>query len=317
MVNEGGTVLVTGGTGFVGRHVVDSLLSQGYTVAAASVPGDPQLVDLPESVESLAFDIADTTAVTAVLERLRPQAVFHIAGLARGQDLARLLSVNAVGTDCLLRAARELTTPPTVIIPGSAAEYGLLAAGQPADEATALVPISAYGVSKVAQTLIGLGYARRHEAPVVVGRVFNITGPREPSTMLIGAIAEQIAAIEAGDRPSVLRVGNLDPYRDYLDVRDAVLGLVSLWREGRSGEVYNLCSGVPVQVRAVVEQLVALSEVDIEILPDPERQRPSDIPFCAGDSQRMRRETSWRPTYDLSASLADTLSWWRRRRDLR
>jgi len=314
MVNEGGTVLVTGGTGFVGRHVVDSLLSQGYTVAAASVPGDPLLLDLPEPVAGLAFDIADVASVSAVLERLKPQAVFHMAGLARGNDPARLLSVNAVGTDHLLRAARELSAPPTVVIPGSAAEYGLLDAEQPADEGAPLRPISAYGVSKVAQTLTGLSFAWRHQVPVIVGRVFNITGPREPPTMLIGAIAEQIAAIEAGDRPPVLRVGNLDPYRDYLDVRDAVLGLVSLWREGRSGEVYNLCSGVPVQVRAVVEQLVSLSEVDIEILPDPERQRPSDIPFCAGNPRRVLQATSWRPEHDLAASLADTLAWWRARR---
>jgi GDP-4-dehydro-6-deoxy-D-mannose reductase len=311
-----GTVFVTGGTGFVGRHLVDLLLHDGNDVVLASVPGDPLLGDLPASVTSLALDILDADVVAGVFDRIRPAVVFHIAGLARGNDLRQLLNVNVVGTDNVLRAARAMATPPRVVIPGSAAEYGLLIEGQPARETTPLTPLSAYGVSKAAQTHTGLGYAWRGEVPVVVGRVFNITGPREPSSMLIGAIAEQIAAIESGERPPILRVGNLDPYRDYLDIRDAVRGLWLLYLEGRPGEVYNLCSGVSIQVRAVVDQLVGLSGVEIEILPDPERQRPSDIPYCAGDPERVQRDPSWRPERTLGSSLTDSLAWWRERHNL-
>lgn len=309
--NTAATVLVTGATGFVGRPLVDLLLANGHRVAAASVAGDRLLETLPEGVEGLAFDILDGDAVAEALGRLQPAAIFHLAGLARGGDLQRLLSVNVMGTETVLRAAHGMASPPTVILPGSAAEYGALPHGEPAQETAPLRPLSPYGVSKVAQTLTALGYAWRHEVPVVVGRVFNITGPGEPATMLVGAIAEQVAAIEAGRRDPVLRVGNLDPYRDYLDIRDAVRALYALWQAGTPGEIYNVCSGAAIQVRSVVERLVAQSRVAISVEPDPERQRPSDLPYCVGVPARIRSATGWRPTLGLEVSLGAALDWWR------
>ena len=311
MERTAGPVLVTGATGFVGRHMVDLLLGHGYEVAAASVPGDPLLPALPPGVSRLAFDILDLEATTEALARLAPSVVFHLAGLARGGDLQRLLAVNVMGTECLLKAARALDQPATVVIPGSASEYGIFAAPEPVNEDAPLAPISAYGVSKAAQTLLGLSYARRGDVPVVVGRIFNITGPREPQAMLVGAMAGQVAAIERGRLPAVVSVGNLDPYRDYIDVRDAVQGLWLLSRYGESGRAYNLCSGTAIQVREVVRRVVALSNVPIRIEPDPDRQRPSDIPYCAGDPQRAESATGWQPQYSLDESLQAALAWWR------
>ena len=305
------TVLVTGATGFVGQHLLAWLMAQGYTVVAHSIPGDPLAATLPLSVRYVARDVTDAEAVRQMVEETAPSAIFHLAGLVQSDNVQRLFTINVLGTDAVLRAARSLPSPPTVVIPGSASEYGVLNNWEFISEDTPLRPISAYGVSKVAQTLTALGYAWRGEAPVVVGRIFNIAGPGEPDKMLGGAMASQIAAIEAGDRPPVLRVGNLTPYRDYVDIRDAVRALGMLWGKGKSGQVYNICSGKPVQVQHVVDTLVGLARCPITVEPDPDRQRPSDIPFCAGDPARIRDAIGWTPAYTLKRTLADTLDGWR------
>lgn len=306
-------VLVTGGTGFVGQHLVSLLVGQGCRVTVTSIPGDELLARLPEEVDGHAFDIRNGGAAAEVLARVKPDVIFHLAALVGGGDLATLLSVNVVGTDTLLRAARSLETPPLVVIPGSAAEYGLPNGHEAFDEESSLRPISDYGVSKAAQTLTGLSWARRGELPVIVGRIFNMAGPGEPSSMLCGAVASQIAGFEARGEAGTLRVGNLSPYRDYVDVRDVVRALETLWRQGEPGRIYNISSGVARQVRDLVRELVAKARVPIDVQPDPERQRPSDIPYCCGDSRRLRDQTAWTPQYGLDATLSDTLDSWRDR----
>lgn len=303
------TILVTGATGFVGQHLLALLLAQGCAVTAVLQPATP--ATLPAGVATATADVTDTAAMSAVLQAHQPDLIFHLAGLVRGQDTAALWRVNVQGTEAVLEAASQLATPPRVVIPGSAAEYGLLVGDQPVTEMAQTRPLGSYGVSKVAQTLLALGYAWRGQVPVVVGRVFNITGPAEPAAMLGGAMAAQIVAIERGEQEPILRVGNLSPTRDYVDIRDMVQALWLLGQQGQAGEIYNICSGQAVQVAAVVEQLVALGRVPITIQPDPARQRPSDIPHCVGDSTKLRAATGWQPTLNLTTSLADLLDWWR------
>lgn len=307
------TALVTGATGFVGQHLVARLLEHGYRVVTHSIPNDPLADALPTGVEYAACDITRADAVLRLVADIRPNEIYHLAGMVRGRDLQRLLAVNALGTDAVMRAAAALATPPVVVVPGSAAEYGLLTTRDHVRETTPLRPNSAYGVSKVAQTMTALSYALRGQVPAVVGRIFNITGPAEPAVMLCGAVASQIAAIEAGETPPVLKIGNLSPYRDYVDIRDAVHALWMLAQHGKPGEIYNISSGEPRQVESVVGALIAQSRVPITIEPDPERQRPSDIPFCAGDPTKINQEVGWTPARSIEDTLRDTLDWWRER----
>jgi len=253
----------------------------------------------------------DSDSLSHIIKQTSPQVVFHLAGLARGDDLAELLSVNVLGTKTLLDALRPLTEPPVVIIPGSAAEYGFPVDLRPVDESAALRPVSSDGVSKAAQRFLGQGYALRGSVPFTIGRVFNILGPGEPASMLCGSIAAQVAACEAGHQPPVVRVGNLAPVRDYVDVRDAARALWLLALEGVPGAIYNICSGQPRRVEDVVRQLLALSSEKLSLWPDPERQRPSDIPHCVGNPDRLHSATGWISQFSLEESLQATLTWWR------
>jgi len=305
--------LVTGGTGFLGHHLVTRLLAEGCDVAVTSIPGDPLLSRLPSGVRGYGYDVRDADASALALREQHPDVVFHLAALLRGRSLAALLAVNAGGTDVLLAAAREMVAPPRVVIPGSASEYGVPDGERPLVEEDPLRPISPYGISKAAQTLTGLSYARRNEVPVIVGRVFNMSGPGEPRSMLCGALASQVAEIESRGRSGAVSVGNLSPFRDYLDVRDVVGALWNLANSGEPATVYNICSGTARQVAEVADHLVSLSRVPVELVPDPTRQRASDIPYCRGSAARLKAATGWLPDYPLATTLADTLDSWRDR----
>jgi GDP-4-dehydro-6-deoxy-D-mannose reductase len=319
-------VLVTGATGFIGRHLVARLLWLGCGVTAVYKPDDPLRDVLPPGVSACACDLEDAAQVNALLAETQPALLFHLAGLVRGSDLRQLFVANVLLTDHILQAASRLPAPPRVIIPGSAAEVGLLD-NAAVESGAALRPLSVYGVSKAAQTLLAQCYSRQGKAPVVVGRIFNVTGPGEPATMLCGGMAAQIvaveaaqiaaveaaqtAAVEAADQPPTLRVGNLSPTRDYLDVRDVVVALWLLGRHGRAGGVHNICSGEERRVEDVVRSLAACSTWPIALEVDPERQRPSDIPRCVGIPDATLAALGWRPTIPLAQSLAETLAWWR------
>ncbi|MCS7221681.1 MAG: GDP-mannose 4,6-dehydratase [Anaerolineae bacterium] len=305
-------ILVTGATGFIGRHLIHLLRSLNHEVAASSTPGDPLAKALPEEVIFLPCDIRDFDAIYRIMIEVKPHLIFHLAGLARSDDLEKLLSINVMGTSVLLRAAAHLPSPPKVVIPGSASEYGLQDGNQPINEQAPLRPLSAYGISKAAQTLLGQSYALRQLVPVVIGRIFNITGPGEPSTMLCGSLASQIVAAEKGERPPTIQIGNLSSIRDFLDIRDAVRALWLLALHGQSGQVYNICSGHGRLVKEVVYDLLALSSVSLALEYDPARSRAADISYCVGDATQLHRTTGWKPMIPFPNSLRDTLDWWRR-----
>ena len=186
--------LVTGATGFIGRHLVALLSWKGYQVSALCMPDDPLRDVLPAEVECWEADLADAAGVGQAISAAQPQVLFHLAGLVRSNNLEQLLNVNVLGTENVLRAAGQLPHLPRVVIPGSAAAVGL--ANRPINEQTPMRPLSPYGVSKAAQILISQTCFRSRGLPVVIGQIFNLTGPGEPPTMLCGAIASQIVACE-------------------------------------------------------------------------------------------------------------------------
>ena len=309
MGSESKRALVTGATGFVGRHLVSLLLRESYEVTALCMPGDPLRTVIPTEVDCLEVDVTDQAGMADALTSARPDFLFHLAGLVGSNNLEQLLAINVLGTEHVLQAASQLPKPPRVIVPSSAAAVGLTDA--PIDEQSPLYPLSAYGVSKAAQTLLAQSYARRGQAPVIIGRIFNITGPGEPPTMLCGAMAAQIVACEVAEQPPIISTGNLSPTRDFLDVRDVVRGLWLLVQHGQPGEAYNICSGEERCVEDVVRQLIAHSTLEISQQPDPARQRPADVPRCVGVPNPFLRSVGWQPVISLEDSLRDTLAWWR------
>jgi GDP-4-dehydro-6-deoxy-D-mannose reductase len=254
-------------------------------------------------------DITDRQSVLASLDAIKPSAVFHCAGIAdvhsTWSDSATALRVNVIGTHNLLTAIEELGLAVPVLVTGSALIYRPSTAALSED--SPIGPTSPYGVSKLAQELVGFAARGR----VIVTRSFNHAGPRQGPAYVTSSFARQIAEAEAGRREPVLSVGNLDARRDITDVRDTVRAYRLLLDQGRSGTAYNVCRGEAFRVGDLLESLVSQASVAIEVRSDPARLRPNDNPIVLGSPARLTGDTGWAPTIPIQQTLRDLLEYWR------
>lgn len=305
-------LLLTGVSGFVGRHLVEFLRAERPQVEVVGLARHP----LP-GVPFVEADLEHPASVDAALEAVAPDAIVHLAAQSSPHhswvDPQRTLATNVLGLLHLLEAARRRGLRPRVLVVGSAEEYGLCRAEDlPLREDAPLRPLSPYAVSKVAQSFLALQYTLSGRVETVRTRTFNHTGPGRGEAFAESSFARQLAEIEAGRRPPVIDVGNLEAVRDFSDVRDVVRAYWLLLERGRAGEVYNVCSGRGVRLRDVLDRLIALSGLDVEVRLDQARLRPSDIPELVGDPGRLLAETGWQAARPLESTLCDLLEHWRR-----
>jgi GDP-4-dehydro-6-deoxy-D-mannose reductase len=312
-------VLITGITGFVGSHLAEFVLQQP-DVELFGIERWRSKTDYIEHLKPRVMlydcDIRDATSIRRVIGEVQPDWVFHLAAQSfvgvSWTAPSETLTTNIIGQLNLLEAIRQVAPRARVHIAGSSEEYGLVHPQElPIREGQALRPLSPYGVSKVAQDLMGYQYAKSYGLHIVRTRAFNHTGPRRGEVFATSNFAKQIALIEAGLQPPVIAVGNLDARRDFTDVRDIVSGYWLALERGESGEVYNLCSGHDWGIGEVLDMLRALSPADTEIRVDPQRLRPSDVLVLRGDASRFAQQTGWQPTIPLQQTLADLLEYWR------
>ena len=307
-----GPVLVTGAAGFAGSHLVELLSQRGYSPTGWMRPGAIPPRGLPP-IDWQAVDVLDAGTMTRTIGSLRPAVVFHCAGaahVARSWSEARsTLEQNALGTHHLLNALRAAGLHARVLIPGSSMVYG------PADNAIGenhpLAPASPYGLSKLAQEMLGQRSIQEDRQQVLLTRSFNHTGPRQDPSYAAPGFARQIALIEAGRRAPVIDVGNLEASRDLTDVRDTVRAYLDIVEKGRPGVIYNVCSGRAHKIGDVLNGLIAHSRMPVEIRVDPSHYRPDDMPLSLGDGRRIERDVGWRPVIPFGQMLADLLDYWR------
>lgn len=314
--------LITGAAGFVGVHLARHLLeaAPGAEVWGMVWPGaDPEsLASLPPAVHTAAGELRDPGSLESVLRAARPDVVYHLAAASTVASSwaapTEAMEINAVGQINLLEGLRALGLDPTVVVACSAEAYGRTA-HCPVTEDAPLAPLSPYAVSKASQDLIAAQYHAAYGLRTIRLRLFNHTGPGRPERFVASSFARQIAEIERGARPPVLRVGNLDVVRDFTDVRDVVEAYRLVAARGTPGAVYNVCSGAKVSVRELLATLLEAAGVKAEIEVDPQLLRPADIPVLWGDHGRLTADTGWRPAIPLERTLADLLVWWRQRLD--
>lgn len=302
------TVLVTGHNGFTGRHLIDHLRIQDEPIRIVGF-------DLRESADAqverqFVGDLNNIETITSALSAARPDTIIHLAGRMPPATDAEMWATNVGGTFSLLEAVRSAKMTPRVLAIGSAAEYGPADASRIAED-HAGGPATAYGRTKLAQTLLCQQYCARFGLPIVIARPFNLFGPGMSSLTVIGEICSQIAR-EPPDR--VIRLGNLASARDFIDIRDAVSAYWDIARQGRAGEIYNVCSGQTTTIRALVETLIGITEEDYTLESRPERLRERDVPQSHGDHARLTRLTGWQPSVPLADALRDTLASFRAQR---
>ncbi len=298
------TIVITGGAGFVGQHLAAELRNRPNTNIVSW--------DQPD------IDITDPETFRRQLETEQPAWIVHLAGIAavgtslKDPDLVRRVNIN--GTKNVLQAVKQLSPGTQVLVASSADIYGAKAneySGRPLPELPLVdaLPQNPYAISKLDMERM---IVDEFNDFVIRVRPFPHIGPGQKLGFVTADFASQIAAIETGRQESTMQVGNLKAERDFTDVRDVVRAYRLLLEQGQVGEVYHVATGQGTSIQSILDQLVALSGMQITVEQDAERMRPSDIPSLIGDASKLQAATGWKPAIGLADSLKDILEYWRR-----
>ena len=305
-----GPILITGATGFAGGHLVESLAGSNRLVGWGRSTPRPEIAHL---VESQAVDLLDREQVRSAIASLRPPTIFHLAGAPHvaesWRDTTKPLAGNVLATSHLFDAIRRAGLTCRVLVTGSAVVYA--PSDTPIKEEATLAPRNPYALSKLAQEQLAMRAFADDGLDIVMVRPFNHTGPRQPPAFVAPSMARQIALIEKGDAEPVIRVGNLDARRDFTDVRDVVRAYVSLATLGKSGEIYNVGSGVGRSVQSLLDALKSRACVEVQVEVDPERLRPTETSALVADTTRLRDRTGWQPRISFESMLDHLFEYWR------
>ncbi len=319
-------ILITGIAGFVGSHLADFLLkkevSEIYGLKRWNIErmrNIRHLLDNPR-VKLLDCDITDPIGVRAVLEKIRPDKIYHLAAESfvspSWHHPSHYMDVNFKGTVNFLDAMRELKLNCRFLIPGSGEEYGEIYEDEvPITEGTLLRPVNPYAVSKIAQDLIGYVYYRSYGTPVIRTRAFNHEGPRRDYVFGVPWYAYQIARIEAGKQQPILTHGHIDDRRNFTHILDLVEAYWLAMEKCEPGELYLIGHEDEASIhtyREIIAMLIEKSRVSgIQMKTDPDLVRPTSVPRLIGDTSKFRSLTGWQPEIPFDRILDDTLNYWR------
>jgi len=297
-------IAITGADGFVGRHLCALLREHGDDPVELT---GPRREGHPAAAHGMPVDVTDAAAVANALSDPRLDAVIHLAGFSSvgksHEAPGAAFAVNAVGTVNVLRAARTRR----VLVIGSGEMYGAVEPGTRANEGHPLRPLSPYAASKVAAEVAALQFHRSYAADVVCARPFNHLGPGQDPSFVVPAFAAQLLEIKRGRAEPVVRVGNLEPVRDFSHVRDVVEAYRLLLEKGRAGEAYNVCSGRGQSIRDLLDRMIELTGVRAKVEVDPARIRPVDLPSLVGDPSKLIA-LGWRPRRTAQDALTEVLA---------
>jgi GDP-4-dehydro-6-deoxy-D-mannose reductase len=310
--------LLTGASGFVGGWALRRLEARRTSDLEIFASGHKSEIH-SRAAKAVRLDITDRAQVDEVVGVVRPSAVIHLAAVSAVREAKEApraaWEVNLNGTMNLAEALFRYCPQARFIFVSTSEVYGGAAStrGAPLDETAPLDPLNAYAASKAAADLM-VGQMARDGLNALRVRPFNHTGPGQTERFAIPAFAAQIARIEAGAQEPVIRVGNLDGRRDFLDVRDVADAYLSLALSSfffQPGLVLNLASGTGRRIGEILEELISLANVKIRVETDPFRLRANETPFANADASRIRDLLGWEPRISWSQTLADILEFWR------
>jgi GDP-4-dehydro-6-deoxy-D-mannose reductase len=309
------TVLVTGANGFVGRYLSRALLDQFAGQVDIVETSRKQDVDTSATGRAtVVLDVTDADAIADVVRTYRPTHVINLAGIASvnaaNADPAKSWQVHVFGALNIANALKANAPDAVLISVGTGQVYGASARHVAVlDESTVLTPTNVYEVTKAAGDL-ALGAMVEQGLRCIRMRPFNHIGPGQTEDFVVPSFAMQVARIEAGLQSSVLRVGNLEAERDFLDVRDVARAYalaVAKADQIPTGTILNLASGTPIRISSILDKMLAQSRVPITVQQDPARMRPSDTPRYVGSAARARTLLDWTPIHSIEDTLKTVL----------
>lgn len=308
-----GSVIITGGAGFVGRHLITEL--QKHHSFSEIIVFDRRVDNLLTGITGHAIDITNPDTYVEILRDAQPSWIIHLAAVSSvgfsldHEELTR--TVNVFSTETLVQEALAVKPDTKFLIISSADIYGFIGfeplSELPLSEAH---PTNPYGKSKLEMEQI---IEEKYNQYCIRVRPFPHIGPGQGKGFVTADFASQIAAIEQGKQAPEILVGNLEARRDFTDVRDVVRAYRLLIEKGALGEVYHVASGQAYSIQYVLDVLLALSSVSIQVTQDNSRMRPSDTPVLIGAIDKITSEIGWKPEIPIETSLQDILEDWRTR----
>lgn len=312
---EAKRILVTGSNGFVGRYLVEHFQTGAHQFIRG-MSGHGQRGELAS--DQVILDVCDADAVEQVVAAIKPTHLIHLAAISNvpfSVDNPGLTwKTNVLGTVNVLNALSLFAPDCFALVVSSSEVYGgAFQSGQALSENAPCLPMNPYAASKRAAELAAEQFFRQG-LKGAIARPFNHIGPGQSAGFATASFARQIALIEGGKQEPIIRVGNLEASRDFLDVEDvcrAYMKLIQASAEISPGTIYNIASGVPVNIGDILQRLLAMADVKIAVEIDSERLRPSDTPFAVGNAQRLKQAVGWAPTVSLENTLSRLLDDWR------
>ena len=315
-------VLVTGGGGMVGSHMLELLTAQGHTVLGTYYKPTTNIAELDSSIKILECDVRYYQSVLRIISDFKPEQIYHLAAQSyptvSWEHPQATMETNVNGTINLFESIKEVRKTdaaydPMVVVACSSAEYGqtLDEIDDPFVKETAeLKPLHPYGVSKVAQDLLSFQYYRNDHIRCIRVRIFNSTGTRKVNDVTSDFTRRAVMAERAGSY--TIKVGNLETKRAIMDQRDLVNGLMLLAERGIPGEVYNLSSEHCYQMSDIVRMIEEIMEHKLETEIAPELLRPTDEKIIIGNIDKLKRDTGWTQKIPMEQTVRDMLAYWRR-----
>lgn len=323
-------ILITGITGMVGSHLADYLIKNTdweiYGLCRWRSPLDNishliEDINNKKRIHLVYADLRDTMSIDNVMKEVKPDYVSHLAAQSypKTSFTAPLdtLDTNIQGTARVLEAVKNNCPNAIVHVCASSEVFGRVPKEKlPIDENCTFHPASPYAISKVGTDLIGRYYAEAFNMTVMTTRMFTHTGPRRGDVFAESTFAKQIAMIESGLIPPVIKVGNLDSLRTFADVRDAVRAYYMLLTVNPvGGEYYNIGGQYTCKVADMLDYLISLSPMKdkIKIEVDPDRLRPIDADLQVPNTDKFTKHTGWKPEISFETTMQDLLNYWRDR----
>ena len=302
----------------IGKHLARVLSEQGYEVAGIS-----RATSAARYITERPFywhykgDISDIKFLKVVWKDWQPDIVYHLAAQAyngeswKAEDTTYQLNIQ--GSRNVFETHMEFTPKARMIPACSSAEYGFIPNDKPINEdITPLRPITPYGVSKAAMEMMARQFHYNYGMDIVLPRLFIHVGPDHPPVTALQNFARQLASVKLGLQEPVLKVGNLESARDFVDVRDGAKALALLAEKGISGEVYNLCTGKAWTMKESLNMLILISGVNVDIQTDPSLFRPSDEKLLLGDPSKIEA-LGWKAVLPFETTLSDIFENWLKR----
>lgn len=305
-------ILITGATGFVGNHLIEGLPRDSYIIGTTIENNEDD-----GNIHLIQCDITNNNDILELLKIHQPDVIYHLAAQARSwiDDPEDLFEVNFFGTLNILKSVAKIKKKtkysPKIVFISSSEVYGNPDDPDNVTEENELKPINFYGTSKVAADRLCYQFSQSHDLNTLILRPFPHIGAGQNTGFFVPDMISQIMEKEKNQSRQI-KVGNLTSIRDYSDVRDIVAAYVKVINhKTKPGETYNLSSGQGIKMETLLKKIIEKSGDNLEVVKDPSRFRPTDIPKSIGNSDKFRQEFKWEPKYTLDQTLDDVISYWR------